>query len=217
MRRFWLLAAFFLLVPSSVAPKHAEGQAPPDQGCEHRNPRVPYFYVEATREMIEPPEWRHSSIRIGVDMNTKVDLWTNGGKFKLWSATVTLQDVEKFLVDLDRSCRLPEDPKDAAALFGAKWESLDLSASQFAGIHERLTAALSQYVSSAQKRYDGLTRIIYVDGYYFPVIYDNSYEHMEFQVWNDPDGDRSMLEWLDEVETLAEANFHHPFPHPSRK
>ena len=86
---------------------------------------------------------------------------------------------------------------------------------QFSQIHQDFTNALSQYISRAQERYNPLmqtkTNVIYLDTANFRILYDNGYEHMEADVWNDPEGGNSLLNWIRELQKIAEDSFHRRF------
>ncbi len=217
MRLLWLAATFTFLMAAPMQPEYKQVRTNPGSKCGNKSRGLPDFYDTAVFERIEPPDWRKSLIRIAVGQTIQLDLWTDGEQFKLWTDTPTPRNIEKFLLDLDQSCRLPADPAEAAALIKVKWESAELSSAQFAQIHQGFTTALSQYTSSTQGRYSTMMesrlKVIYLDSILFRIVYDNSYEHIEVQVWNDPKQgqNKPMLDWIHQLLTLAEANFHRPF------
>jgi hypothetical protein len=207
-------AIFFLLAAVPASPQQKQA-SPTTSGrkCGPRAQELPFYYEEAALENIEPPEWRHELIRISVGTGTKLDLWTDGKTFKLWTAAVRFRDVEKSLLDLNRACRLPTEPDEASALLKVKWEGADLPPGQFAKLHQDFTSALAQYSSKAQARYDDMMattmRVIYLDTSNFRIVYDNSYEHIEADVWNDPENDKPLLDWIKELQKLAAEVLHH--------
>jgi hypothetical protein len=217
---FIIALALSVAVPAQPQQKQARGNPVPT--CRPQKLDLPYYYVEAVLEGIEPPNWRHSLIRIAVGTGVKVDLWTDGETFKLWTTTVRYRDVEKILANLDQSCRLPAEshyadkPDAAAALIKVKWESVDLTSAQFAQIHQEFTNALLQYVSGAQARYAPMIEtkmgVIYLDSDGFRIVYDNDYEHVETYVWDDPNQEQNLplLKWISGLQRLAEDSFHHP-------
>lgn len=46
----------------------------------------------------------------------------------------------------------------------------------------------------------------------FPIVYNNGYEHVELDVWNDTERKQNvrMLEWVFKLKRLAEDKFHRP-------
>jgi hypothetical protein len=124
------------------------------------------------------------------------------------------KSVGEFLLHLEDSCRLPADPAQAAALIRVRWESADLSAEQFAKIHQQLVDALSQYAGQAQRRYSTImntkSSAVYLDTRVFPIHYYNGYERLTLDVFDDPKEHATMLDWIYQVEKLAEQKFHHP-------
>jgi hypothetical protein len=179
---------------------------------------LPDFYYEAVLARIDPPDWKKSLIRITVGKEKKLALWSDGKNFRLWTDTpeVAQKSIGDFLLDLDQSCHLPGDPADAAALIKAKWESSDLSSPQFGHIHRDFTEALSHYVAKTQNRYDSIiaTRlfVVHLDSEGYSIVYDNSYEHLELQVWNMNDQPNNpMLSWVHQLQRLAEERFKRSF------
>jgi len=215
MRLLAIAAASVLL-----ASVQAQQKQPPSKSgwkCGSQVDELPYFYVEAALEHIEPPDWKRATIRISVDTGTKLGLWTDGIAFKLWKTTTVIlfRDVEKSLLELNLACRLPTEPEDASALIKVDWESANLTLDKFEQIHQDFTNALGKYGLSAQNRYRVLIAprigIVHLDEGYIPVIYDNTHEHIEADVWNDPEDGKSMLDWIHKLEKLAEDSFHHSF------
>ena len=190
MRILGVAAILVLLLSTAAQPQ--QKQAPSKSGwkCGSRVDQLPYYYEEAALENIEPPEWRHGLIRISVGTETRMDLWTDGETFKLWTMSILFRGVDTFLLGLNKVCRLPMEPDHASDLIKVKWESVDLTAAQFEQIHQDFTSALAQYDSGAQARYGDMIatkmRVDYVDTSDFRIVYDNSHEHIEAGVWNDP-------------------------------
>jgi hypothetical protein len=206
------LAALFL-VPS-VQGQHQPRQrrTNPPAPCGDESRAIPDFYYQAVVDRFKPPGYEKALIKIAVGSAIKIFLLTDEEKFELWTETpVTPQkNVHDFLLDLDQSCRLPPDPADAAALVKVTWESRELSAAQFAQLHRDFMSALSQYVSKIQERYGSREMVEYLDAIRFPIVYENEYEHIEVDVWNDPRQYKPMLDWIHELQKLAEDSFHHP-------
>jgi hypothetical protein len=215
VRNLGLAGAFALLAATSVHSQHKQVPTNPGSPCGERSSGLPDDYYDAVLGHIEPPPWKHSLIKISVGTVTKVALLTDGYTFKLWTETVTPQDIGEFLLKLDRSCRLPADPADAAALIKIKWESADLSAAEFAQLHQNLTNALSRYAASAQEKYSSMIAtklgVVYFETLLFRVVYDDDYQQINASVWNDPkqEQNRLMLEWIYALQKLAEDHFHH--------
>jgi hypothetical protein len=211
--RILTLAALVLFV---AIPLPAQQPAPTNPGkvCGDRSKSLPDFYYEAVIARIEPPDWRPSLIKISVGRERKLALWTDGETFKLWTDTfeITQKNITAFLFDLDQSCRLPADPAEAAALIKVKWESLELSAAQFAQIHRDFTEALSQYVAKIQPRYGTIIAKrkikVYLDAGGYSIVYDNMDEHVELYVWDiDDEPVNPMLSWVHQLKRLAEQKF----------
>jgi hypothetical protein len=175
------------------------------------------FYLRAVYDYFEPPDWSPAQIMITVSGEGTLKLWTNGKRFKLWTYTTMPHNINKYLDDLSDSCRLPGNPSEAARLIKVKWESADLSSEQFAQIHQNLTNALSQYVSSAQQRYSAPEGHIYLDATSYRVEYDNTYGHVDFEVMEDPERFKPVLDWIHQLQKLAEASFHRPFGSPTNE
>jgi len=53
---------------------------------------------------------------------------------------------------------------------------------------------------------------MYLDASVYRVIYDNTYEQIEVKVIEDPKEYKLMLDWVREIQQLAENSFHHPLP-----
>jgi hypothetical protein len=221
MRTAGTIAAIFVMILYSTSGQNnttSKGSGWPGWRCGRNAQDIPYYYEEAVRGQIVPPEWRqYSIIKFSVGPGTKFDFWTDGNSFKLSAAIVTLPNVEDQLRAMQRICQLPEDPDQAAPLIHVKWESADLSGAQFSTVHGDLLRALSEYAQQAEHSYDSIleskSRIVFVDALQYHIAYDNSREHIEADVWNDPTRqDRSILDWVTEVRELAESRFHHDFP-----
>jgi hypothetical protein len=204
--------AFMALFPKVV--QDTGNRTNPGSTCGDRSPGLPDFYDQAVLKYIEPPNWKHSLVRIAVGGSVKLDLWTDGERFKLWTDTLVPENVTKFLLELDQSCRLPADPAEAAHLIKTSWQSADLTASEFMEIHHEFTTAASRYVGSAQGTYDSMMRqkatVIYLDSTSFPIVYDSGFQHIELEVWNDPKAEQPILEWVFKLKRLAEDRFHRP-------
>jgi len=161
-----------------------------------------------------PPEWKHGLIRVMVGGEIKLALWTDGEKFKLWTdkPDIAQKNIYQFLLDLDQTCRLPPDPRDAFELLKINWQSKDLSAAQFAQLHRDFTGALSKYVVRIQGRYAGMIatrmKIISLDAEAYSIIYDNSYEHIQMLATNRNSDVDPMVDWADSLRKLGEDSFH---------
>jgi hypothetical protein len=203
----------FLCFMVAVLPTYSRDQEPrtnPGIVCGEGSAWVPMYY-NALYDEIEPPEWRHAAIRISIEGWRKLDLWTDGKTFKLWTDARVPSNIEQFLLDLNKSCRLPADPAEVAKLIKVEWESADLSSTQFEQIHKGFTKALAEYVSSAQRRYSTMEWNIYLDATIYRIKYHNGIEDIDVKVVEDPKQHKLMLDWVHEVQKLAEARFHRPF------
>lgn len=216
MRIMALAAAFVILGAAPAHPQQKRPRTNPatkcgDESLWRNDNSFSEFYSKAVYDNFEPPDWKKASIRITVDGEASLKLWTNGEQFKLWTYTTKPRNINKYLDDLSDSCRLPGSPAEVAALVKIKWESADLSSEQFAQIHRNLIQALSQYVSSAQQRYKALTPMIYLDAIGFRVKYDNPIEDINVEVVEDPKQYKPILDWIHDLQKLAEVKFHRPF------
>jgi len=190
----------------------------PGTVCGDRSKGLPDFYREAVLARMDPPDWKKSLIRINVGQEKKLALWSDDKNFRLWTNTpeITQKSIGEFLLDLDQSCRLPGDPAEAAALIKVKWESSELSSPQFARIHRDFTEAVSHYVVKIQDRYGAMiaTRllVVHLDSEAYSIAYDNSYEHLELEVWNMNDQPvNPVLSWVHQLQRLAEERFKRSF------
>jgi hypothetical protein len=229
MANLWLFVAAALWV-LSAAPLRAQNNRPrtnPGKACGVQSKGLPDFYHEAVLALIKPPNWEGSLFRIMiVSGERKLALWTDGEAFKLWTETpdIPKKNIDDFLFRLDEKCVLPADPREAVALLRIKWQSVDLSAAQFAKIHADFVNALSQFVSSVGGRYDETMkskgRVFYLHTVVYRVAYynDRDYDPIEISVWNDPDLHEPMLAWIHQLQKLGEDSFHHPilWPQPAR-
>jgi len=204
-----IVCVFFLFLPQQAARSQSQ-RTNPGSKCGDQSLGLPNSYADAVFSQFEPPDWRGSLIRIGISGPSRLDLWTDGQNFKLWTYEVTPPNVVKSLLDLDLSCRLPADPADAAAFFNVRWRSVELQPQRFAKLHRDFITAFSQDVSKAQRRYESMIetglRVDHLDASGFQVVYDNSHEHFETWVWNDPEHaqDEPMLVWLGQIQKVAE-------------
>jgi hypothetical protein len=214
-----ILLPMVIVLFSSFVLQGGPPQAPANPGtaCGERSKGLPDFYYEAVLAQVGPPDWRKSLVRIVVGRETKLALWTDGETFKLWTDTVDIpqKNIGKFLLDLDRSCRLPADPAIAAGLVKIRWESRDLSAAQFDQIHRHFTVALSGYATAIQDRYGMMMEtklsVLHLDSEGYSVQYDNSYQHVELEVWNlNDDRANSMIDWVHHLAKLGAESFHRP-------
>jgi hypothetical protein len=212
-----LLAILAILALASGTPVRAQTRrvrANPGLKCGDQSPGIPDSYERALLDHFEPPGWRSSQSRISVGQAEKLDLWTDGAQFKLWTDTFSPTDVDKFLDDLNQSCRLPADPIEAASLLKVKWESVDLSPARFGELYRSFTIALGQYVSGIKaipsSTLEPKSRVVYVDASRFQIVFDNGYQHMEASVWDDPkqEPNTPMLKWIAELQKLADESFH---------
>lgn len=222
MRAVVTMALFLLAVAPLPAQQRRQSVTNPGALCGEKSKGVSDFYYEAALKDITPPDWARSLIRISVGGEIKLDLWTNGDKFVLWTNT-SAKNVGDFLNGLDESCHLPPDPADAVALMKVKWESKQLSPDQFAQLHRDFTTALSQYVAKMQNRYTSMiethTSVTHLDAEGYSIVYDNSHEHVELFAWNENDDHppNPMITWTHQLLRLAEDSFHRPFGPRARK
>jgi hypothetical protein len=179
---------------------------------------LPMFYYQAVLDRYRPPDWSESLNSITVGMERKIVLWTDGKKFLLWTDTPVIpkknKNIVDFLLELDEECRLPPDPRDAADLIKVDWESKELTEAQYTQLHRDFSDALAKYVSKIQVRYPEMmaTRVKILQHLHRPlysIVYDNSYEHIEVQAWDDPKDD--LVKWVYGLHRLAEDSFHRSF------
>lgn len=211
-----LIWVFIIAIAAFANAQQSMKRLNPGSPCAAQSKGLPDFYREAVLSHIEPPDWKHSLLRISIGKEKKLALWTDGDRFRLWTNTFDMAEktVGEFLFRLDDSCRLPADPAQAAALVRVKWESADLSAEQFAEIHQHLVDALSQYVAQSARKYPTImstkSSAIYLDARMFSIRYENGYERLTVDVIDDPKEQGPMLDWIYQLEKLAEGKFHRP-------
>lgn len=215
MRRLILAAVFILIASVPIESQLKGNRTNPASTCGDDSAGIPDFYDTAVFDQLHPPDWEKSLIRISVGNQRKLVLWTDGEKFKLWTDTVTPGNIEKFLHDLDRDCRLPPNPAAVTAFLKVKWESVDLSPAEFARIHREFTSASAQYVSKAQGRYNLMMqtklRSIWLDAIEYTVVYDNNDEQYQVKVIENSKEYGAMLDWIHGLQMLAERSFHRHF------
>lgn len=213
------VACGLLLAAPSLSGQR-ESRAKPEPNCANplRNDEsYSESYFRAAYDSFKPtdPDWRRSLIRIQVEAEEPLFLWTDGDRFKLLTYSTTPKNVDKYLLDLADSCRLPGLPSDATWRLKVKWESVDLSELQFAEIHSGLTHALSQYVLSAQSRYDPMIktklRSIWLDAIGYRIVYENSDEYIEVKPIRNSEGAGAIVDWVFSLQKLANSSFHRPF------
>lgn len=211
----FLVATVLLLLPLSLhSSKAPRAQSSPGLPCGSQSQGLPDTYQSAVQAQLRPPEWKNSLVKIILGGDTKLALWTDGERYRLWTSTVESPEgsLGALLSRLNDSCALPADPVEAAALVKVKWESIDLSAEQFASLHREFVRAASQYVSRMQDRYSSMmaSRLmtVHLEAEGYSIEYDNSYQHIVLEVWNMNDEPANpMLEWVHGLEKLAAASF----------
>jgi hypothetical protein len=159
-------------------------------------------------------------ITIAVELRpgVKLLLHTMGGKSQLWADTLGIpgSNVWQFLQRKAELCELPADPADAVKLMKVSWEDRELSQSQFDLLHRDFMKASAEYVSRVGERssYFMATNLgaVYLDASYYPIVYDNTYEHFEIKAWNVPIDHQKdpVVEWVHELQNFAEERFHRP-------
>jgi len=198
----------------AVLAASAEGQqTQQDKHCVAQPQELSYAWKSQVLNDIHPPDWNAYIVRIDVNMVDKVVLWTDGHKYKLWVAKITYREVDDFLDALNKTCRLPKEPRDAAKAVPVKWESAELTALQFDTIHQNLIRSLSAYVADIGDRYKSLVNTgevaYYVDAGVIRVSYQNTYEEFQLMVPNASGSPQPMFGWFHDVEKLVEDKFHH--------
>jgi len=224
--RSYVLALLILFFPASLQSQQVQQRANPAEPCHNQKKwTIPDDYYFAVLAAIKPPGLGRSLVRIVFGGEIKIVLWTDGEKFQLSTDTFDLpqKSIGKFLLDLDRSCQLPPDPEDAAALIKFNWENKQLSAAQFAQFHDGFATALAQYVAKIQVRYRPLMSRgmigSYLDAVNYKIIYDNTYEHNEVNAWDVPENNalNPMAAWVHELQKFAAQTFHRPFGRESKE
>jgi hypothetical protein len=210
MKSLLIIVVFSLVPVGAVHAQDAKEHTNPGFEC---GPYLPDGYMKTLLTYIEPPKWRPGLVQISVGAGTKLDLWSDGNHFKLWTNTISPADIDQFFSDLDKSCKLPADPHEAFGLLTIKWESADLSAEQFSKIHRALTNAFSRYAFGAQAFYPRNVLSVYLDYGSWHVEYETSYQHLEADIWSDPkfEANKPMLDWIHDLHKLAAEKFHRSF------
>lgn len=214
--RIAALVAVFFFGSLRLYSQQRHSETNPGTPCGDRSKGVSDSYYDAFVRDIAPPNWAKSLIRISVGGERKLDLWTNGEKFILWT-NVNPKSIGDFLNGLDQSCQLPPNPGEAVELMKIRWESKEISREQFAELHRTFIGALVQYTSHIQERYGGLIRehqtTIHLDAEGYSIVYDNSHEHIDLVAWNENDDHQlnPLITWVRELQKLAQDSFHRSF------
>jgi len=218
--RISTVTAFILCMVCQLCAQSHEIRHNPGLSCGDQSKGLPDSYYEAVLAHIKPPGYQRWLVSLTLNGEVKIILAMTADKFELWTDVLNLPqgNINKFLLELDQSCRLPADPADAAALINVKWESKELSPTQFSQFHHEFTEAASSYLSKAQEIYGSLaanrSRTIYLDSSYLWIFYENQEQHIELQVLRTADGEKAtdpMLRWGYRVSKLAEESFRQPF------
>ena len=204
-----MAVAFCVL--SVPLPSAAQSHTRTNPGTHCGDEGFPDYYLNTMFSYIQPPGWRDSYLRISVGVSPEIAFATNGREFKIWTDVIEPPNLWRTLSGLSKACRLPADPADVVPLLKIKWESANITPSQFAQIHKDLIEALSQYILKAQQRYDQGKQVVFLDSSGYRVRYRNSYEEIEVAVTNDPDEFKPLLDWIDEVKKLFQEKFHRPY------
>jgi len=130
--------------------------------------------------------------------------------FELLKGTLE-QNVYSSLLDLDDSCRLPQNPDDAAKYVRIKWERLQLSSVKFAQLHQDFVAALTEYSADMQNRYKALTETGKVTATLhstkYLISYNNSTEQIEItasSMQSNGKKEPAIIEWADRIALLGQ-------------
>ena len=199
-------AVILVLLATGLARGGQPSQIRPDGGvkCGNAKDGIPPAFYQAVIASVKPPEWKHPLISVTLVDERNVVLATDGKKFKLWSSAPDIPHatISEFLRDLDQSCRLPADPAEAARMLKTKWKSKELSAVEFNELHREFVTALTQYIANIPTRYHSIMKEgtvgVYVDTALYTVTYDNSENHVELEVWDDPKPayQKALVRWL---------------------
>lgn len=174
-----------------------------------------YWYYKAVLDQIRPPDWARYSLTISFSPKpqTKLILRTNGEKFEL-SRGEPDTNVSDLLEALDRACRLPPNPADAADMIKVNWENAEVSAGDFGRLHSDFTAALSRYTTDIQMRYASVLSeggVIHLHTPEYSIVYDNhGFEHIEVEAWDetgDPVKMNPLIKWVHAILKLNEKSF----------
>jgi len=214
-----LALAIFVLCTSTFLPARAEKpRTNPGKPCGDDSKGLPGFYYEAVLARISPPE--NSLLSISLTGEKTIVLEATGDRFELWADTFDIpqKTIHQFLMDLDQQCHLPVDPQDAAALVKVRWESREISPTQFLELHRDFLQVLSAFVSKARDRDSSMleTKMLtmHLDAFRFTIVYENHTEHIEVQAWDVPEKGKPMdpvVKWALHLQKLAEDKFHRPF------
>jgi len=214
--RLVVSTAIIIFAGTGLQAQEQKSQTNPGSACAEQSKGVPDFYYDAALKDITPPNWVKSLVRISVGGEIKLDLWTDGQKFLLWTNT-NPQTVGDFLNGLDQSCSLPSDPSEAVTLMKVHWESTEISPEEFANLHRTFTSALMKYTSMMQSRYSSAIEnrlsSVHLDAEGYPILYDNSHERVELFAWNESNQRplNPLINWVHRLQRLAEDRFHRSF------
>jgi len=176
-----------------------------------------YWYSQAVWEHILPQDRPRSLITISVSLTgTPSKLIVRAAdavNFELLRGT-PLENFDVALDNLNKSCRLPLNPIEAAKLIRTTWERVDLPSNKAAQIHRDFTTALSEYSANMQKRYNSLlsTALTFqrIHTAQYSVVYDNRFEHAEVRaddVTDDPARMDPIVRWARGILKLSEDSF----------
>lgn len=219
VRKLWIAAGGLVLVFSTASPQaHPHNDQKQSKGCPEQHLGPPLYYYEGVVEYIRPPRWHVSLVRISLGREKKLMLETDGPRALLWMDTIETSDgnVSRFLRDLADSCKLPSDPRDAAQMLKVRWDSRELTRTQFGQFHTDFTIAATRYISEIQESYSARMATgmmsFYVHTPQIPIVYDNSDQHIELVVWAHTEGsgkkEEPILEWVHDLRDFAEHEFH---------
>ena len=219
-KAFVLILAFSSALPVYSQRPPQDGPPTAGVGCEDQSHALASgAYGLAVLEQVWPAAFpRSAGITIAVVFRPEISvlLHTDGTKFELWigTANVPKNNVWNFLEDLAESCHLPPDPADAVKLLNIQWEAKELKPAQFEQLHKDFITALTDYVSTVRERsahfMSKRSQGGGVDASIYPVVYDNSWEHLKIEEWDLPvNGKPSpIIKWVHELQSVAQLTFH---------
>ena len=156
-----------------------------EAGCGSQHPMT-YWYYNAVMQEIRLPGKSLISISISVTgLDSKIALRAkSANEFELVEG-IPEQNIYELLSTLDRSCKLPPDPGDAAKLVKLSWKVTPLSELKFAELHRNFANAVKQSAGNIDARYSSLLKegdVITLHARRFSVTYDTyGFEHIQLE------------------------------------
>jgi hypothetical protein len=170
-------------------------------------------YYEAVLHAIRPPQWQVSRISITFGSEFRYVVKVDGTSAELLKG-IPDGNILKQLQDLDAAGKLPYDPDEAVGLLAYTWHRKPIPIIKFKQLHIEFMAALENYVSDSQKRFNTVLTeggVLHLHSPEYSIRYDNhGFEHINVIAWDDTDDPtktRPLIKWVHEILKLSEEYF----------